>query len=134
MTQAIHDHIGHRLHVGRILALGFPVNGAGQARDRIVQRRGTRRVNGLDLGRGNGFDLGSRCGRFILGGLLFQHLGLVLRRFLFLLLIRSRYRAGEQCEGEAGGDPVEAHGRCRSVSGSIQSSSEMISPTPLHSG
>ncbi|MNC50177.1 hypothetical protein D3C75_994030 [compost metagenome] len=49
VAQAIHDHIGHRLHVGGVLALGFPVNGPGQAGDRIVQRRGAGRVDGLDF-------------------------------------------------------------------------------------
>ena len=50
MAEPVHDDIGDGFHLGIILALGLPVDGAGKTGDRIVQGLFAGRIDRLRLG------------------------------------------------------------------------------------
>ena len=50
MAKPVHNDIGDGFHLGIILAIGLPVNGAGKTGDRIVQGFFAGRIDRLCLG------------------------------------------------------------------------------------
>lgn len=87
MAQPVEHDAGHRFHVRGRAALGFPINRARQAGQRVIHRRLTDGINGLGFDFGDGLGFGRRLLRIVVGSLSLKHLRLVLGGFGRLLLI-----------------------------------------------
>ena len=87
MAEPVHNDIGDGFHLGFILAIGLPVDGAGKTGDRIVQGLFAGRIDRLRLGLSD--DLGRSGQRLTTRGrgLLLEYLRLALGGFLLLSLV-----------------------------------------------